>query len=42
MLYDVPFPTLTKPTVALNLGEHIIQFEQPLTTQIPTRLTSET
>ncbi|KAL5255927.1 hypothetical protein ACHWQZ_G011222 [Mnemiopsis leidyi] len=36
MLYDVPFPTLTKPTVSLTIGDKTIPFEQPLTTQIPT------
>ena len=37
MLFDVPFPTLTKPTVSLSIGDKTIPFEQPLTTQIPTR-----
>ena len=36
MLYDVPFPTLTKPTVELTIGDTSVQFDQPLTTQIPT------
>ena len=38
MLYDVPFPTLTKPTVSLTIGDKTVPFDQPLTTQIPTRL----
>ena len=37
MLYDVPFPTLHKPTVALSIGDKTMHFDQPLTTQIPTR-----
>ena len=37
MLFDVPFPTPVRPKVMMSIGDSDIQFNQPLTTQIPIR-----